>query len=112
MVDHLAVAARRDGEEERSATTGRPQGGTASSSCCGPARRGPPAIRFVEASESAPRRWYGAAIGRIGFDGRIDTGIALRSIRLADGVADMRVGASILHSSVPEDEEQETLVKA
>lgn len=70
------------------------------------------AISFIEAHEPEPRRWYGGAIGRIGFDGRLDTGIVLRSIRLAHGIAEMRVGATILHSSVPEDEEQETEVKA
>ncbi|MCK6453414.1 MAG: chorismate-binding protein [Alphaproteobacteria bacterium] len=70
------------------------------------------AIAFIEAAEAEPRRWYGGAIGRIGCDGRIDTGIVLRTIRLADGVAEIRSGATILHSSVPDDEEQETRLKA
>lgn len=70
------------------------------------------AIAFIDANEGAPRRWYGGAIGRLGFDGRLDTGIVLRSMRLAGGVAEIAVGATILHSSDPEDEERETQTKA
>ncbi len=70
------------------------------------------ALHFIEANENAPRRWYGGAIGHIGFDGDIDSGIVLRALQLASGVAEVRVGASLLHSSDPEDEERETLTKA
>lgn len=70
------------------------------------------AISFIEATEETPRRWYGGAIGRLGFDGRLDTGIVLRAMRLAGGAAEITVGATILHSSDPDDEEKETLTKA
>ncbi|UZF94957.1 chorismate-binding protein [Bosea sp. NBC_00550] len=70
------------------------------------------AIAFIDANEAAPRRWYGGAIGRLGFDGRLDTGIVLRSMRLAGGTAEITVGATILHSSDPIDEERETVTKA
>uniref|UniRef100_A0A9E8CSG4 Chorismate-binding protein n=1 Tax=Bosea sp. NBC_00436 TaxID=2969620 RepID=A0A9E8CSG4_9HYPH len=70
------------------------------------------AIAFIDANETAPRRWYGGAIGRLGFDGRMDTGIVLRSMRLAGGTAEITVGATILHSSDPADEERETVTKA
>ncbi|MGO4678004.1 chorismate-binding protein [Bosea sp. 2YAB26] len=70
------------------------------------------AIAFIDANEDVPRRWYGGAIGRLGFDGRLDTGIVLRSMRLADGAAEITVGATILHSSDPADEERETVTKA
>jgi anthranilate synthase len=70
------------------------------------------AMAFIDANEDAPRRWYGGAIGRLGFDGRLDTGIVLRSMRLADGAAEITVGATILHSSDPADEERETVTKA
>jgi len=70
------------------------------------------AISFIDANEASPRRWYGGAIGRLGFDGRLDTGIVLRSMRLADGAAEITVGATILHSSDPIDEERETVTKA
>lgn len=72
----------------------------------------PAALAFIEANENAPRRWYGGAIGRIGMDGNLDSGIVLRTIQLCDGIAEVRVGASLLHSSDPEDEERETLTKA
>src|SRR5690606_18627447 len=51
-------------------------------------------------------------VGRIGFDGNMNTGLTLRTIRLKDGIAEVRVGATLLADSVPEDEEAETHVKA
>lgn len=70
------------------------------------------AIAFIDVNEDAPRRWYGGAIGRLGFDGRVDTGIVLRSMRVTGGAAEITVGATILHSSDPADEERETVTKA
>ncbi|HAQ00327.1 MAG TPA: anthranilate synthase component I, partial [Rhodospirillum rubrum] len=70
------------------------------------------AMAAVEAVERAPRAWYGGAIGRLGFDGTLDTGLVLRTIRLRHGVAEVRVGATLLHRSDPEEEEAETLLKA
>ncbi len=72
----------------------------------------PAAMAFIEANENAPRRWYGGAIGRLGLDGSLDSGIVLRALQLVGDLAEVRVGASLLHSSDPEDEERETLVKA
>ncbi|MER6672176.1 anthranilate synthase component I [Streptomyces sp. NPDC000983] len=70
------------------------------------------AIEFVERHERSPRRWYGGAVGRIGFDGDLDTVLTLRTIHLHDGVATVRAGATLLHDSSPEDEELETELKA
>lgn len=70
------------------------------------------AMRFIEEHELSPRRWYGGAVGRIGFDGRLDTGLVLRTIRIAHGVAETRVGATLLYDSDPDLEEQETRLKA
>ena len=70
------------------------------------------AIRFVEEQERSARRWYGGAIGWIGFDGNMNTGLTLRTIRMKAGLAEVRVGATLLHDSVPEDEEAETRLKA
>ncbi len=70
------------------------------------------AMRFIEDHELSPRRWYGGAVGRIGFDGRLDTGLVLRTVRIAEGVAEVRVGATLLHDSDPESEEEETRLKA
>lgn len=70
------------------------------------------ALEFIEAREGTPRRWYGGAIGRLGFDGNIDTGIILRAMRLSGSIAEIRVGASLLHNSSPEEEEGEIFAKA
>jgi anthranilate synthase len=72
----------------------------------------PAALAFLEANEVSPRRWYGGAVGRIGFDGNMNTGLTLRTIYLRDGIAEVRAGATLLADSIPEDEETETHVKA
>lgn len=70
------------------------------------------AIQFIEQNEHSVRRWYGGAVGWLSFDGNLNTGLTLRTIRLQNSVAEVRVGATLLYDSVPEDEEQETLTKA
>lgn len=70
------------------------------------------AIQFIEDHERSPRRWYGGAIGFLGFDGNIDTGLTLRTVRVKEGVAEVRVGAALVYGSDPEDEEAETRLKA
>jgi len=70
------------------------------------------AMRFIEAHEKSPRRWYGGAIGMIGFDGNMNTGLTLRTMQLRDGIAVVRAGATLLHDSVPEDEDRECALKA
>jgi anthranilate synthase len=69
------------------------------------------AIRFIEAMEASPRFWYGGAVGMVGFDGSLNTGLTLRTIRIADGVAEVRAGATLLHDSDPAAEEAETELK-
>lgn len=70
------------------------------------------AMQFIEDHEHTPRRWYGGAIGCIGFNGNMNTGLTLRTTRIKNGVAEVRVGATLLHDSIPEAEEQETRLKA
>ncbi|WP_412076016.1 anthranilate synthase component I [Streptomyces xanthophaeus] len=70
------------------------------------------AIAFIEENERSPRRWYGGAVGRIGFDGGLDTALTLRTIQIRDGVATVRAGATLLFDSDPEAEESETVLKA
>ncbi|RYL94202.1 anthranilate synthase component I [Sporolactobacillus sp. THM19-2] len=70
------------------------------------------AIKWIEHHEKTPRGWYGGAVGWIGFDGRMNTGLALRCLSLQKGIARIRVGATLLYDSDPEREEQETLTKA
>src|SRR5207237_1452677 len=70
------------------------------------------AIRFIEEEERSSRRWYGGAIGRLTFDGNMNTGLTLRTIRMQDGIAETRVGATLLYHSDPMAEEDETELKA
>ncbi|MEU2973501.1 anthranilate synthase component I [Nocardiopsis alba] len=70
------------------------------------------AMRFIEQHESSPRRWYGGAVGVINFDGSMNTGLTLRTAHIRDGVAAVRVGATLLYDSDPEAEERETFLKA
>lgn len=70
------------------------------------------AMQFIENHEKSPRRWYGGAVGRITFDGNINTGLTLRTVRIQDGVAEVRAGATLLYDSIPEEEEDETRLKA
>ncbi|HEY4188397.1 MAG TPA: anthranilate synthase component I [Polyangia bacterium] len=70
------------------------------------------ARQFIEDHEADARRWYGGAVGRIGFNGQLSTGITLRTIRIEDGIAEVRVGATLLSDSEPDDEERETELKA
>lgn len=70
------------------------------------------AMRFIEEHEKSPRRWYGGAVGKLGFDGNMSTGLTLRTVRIKDGVAEVRAGATLLYDSDPEAEEAETRLKA
>lgn len=70
------------------------------------------AMQFIEDNEKSPRAWYGGAVGLIGFDGHVNTGLTLRTIRIKDGIAEVRAGATLLYDSDPDEEERETRVKA
>jgi len=70
------------------------------------------AMIFLEGHEKSPRAWYGGAIGKVGFDGSLNTGLTLRTIRIKDGHAEVRVGATLLWDSDPVAEEEETELKA
>ena len=70
------------------------------------------AMMFLEDHERTPRAWYGGGIGKVGFDGGLNTGLTLRTIRIKDGHAEVRVGATLLWDSDPIAEEEETELKA
>ncbi|MFZ5735352.1 MAG: anthranilate synthase component I [Pseudomonadota bacterium] len=70
------------------------------------------AMQFVEDNERSPRRWYAGAFGAVGFDGSINTGLTIRTIRMKDGLAEVRVGATCLFDSDPVAEDKECQVKA
>ena len=69
------------------------------------------AMRFIEEHESLPRSWYGGAVGCLGFNGNLNSGLTIRSIRVKDGTAEARAGSTLLIDSDPEAEEKETELK-
>src|SRR2546422_4109176 len=69
-------------------------------------------MQFIEDHEQSPRAWYGGAVGVVGFDGNLNTGLTLRTIRVTHGVAEVRAGATLLYDSDPAAEEAETELKA
>ncbi|MCH2095841.1 MAG: anthranilate synthase component I [Rhodobacteraceae bacterium] len=70
------------------------------------------AMRFIEQNEKSTRAWYGGAVGAMLFNGDMNTGLTLRTIRIKDGVAQIRAGATLLYDSDPDAEEAETELKA
>ena len=72
----------------------------------------PWAIQFVENNEETERKWYAGAVGLVGFDGHLNTGLTLRTIHIQNGVASVRAGATLLYDSDPISEEKETELKA
>ena len=75
---------------------------------------GAPKIRAMEIIaeiEQAPRGVYCGTIGYIGFNGRTDLNIAIRTAQFADGVARVQGGGGITARSAPEAEYEESLTK-
>jgi len=70
------------------------------------------AMRFIEQHEKSPRLWYGGAVGMVHFNGNMNTGLTLRTVRIKDGIAQVRAGATLLYDSSPDEEEAETELKA
>jgi anthranilate synthase len=70
------------------------------------------AAQAVEDLEKDARGWYGGAVGMIGLNGDINTGITIRTIHLKDGVAKYAAGATLLYDSDPRDEDGECRLKA
>jgi anthranilate synthase component 1 len=70
------------------------------------------AMEIIEEFEPTRRGCYAGAVGYFGFNGEMDTAIAIRTIYSAGGVAHVQGGAGIVFDSVPEREYQECLNKA
>ena len=76
---------------------------------------GAPKIRAMERIaelETDRRGTYAGAVGYLGFDGSLDTCIAIRTALIADGVCRIQAGAGIVADSDPAAEEAETRAKA
>ncbi len=70
------------------------------------------AMNFIEKHEKSSRKWYAGAVGWFNFNGNLNTGLVLRTMRIERGIAEIRVGATLLYDSDPQAEEQETQLKA
>ena len=76
---------------------------------------GAPKIRAMEIIhdlEPIKRGIYSGAVGYLGWNGNMDTAIAIRTAVIKDGVVNVQAGAGIVADSVPEYEWKETLNKA
>jgi anthranilate synthase len=72
----------------------------------------PIAMQTIENLENSARGWYGGCVGLFTFDGQLNTGITIRTIHLHDKVAEVRAGATLLYDSIPNEEDEETRIKA
>jgi anthranilate synthase len=80
------------------------------------------AVEIVEAMETAPRGWYGGAVGALLLNGDVNTGITIRTVHLEDAaekggakkrqMARYRVGATLVWDSTGPEENEETYLKA
>lgn len=70
------------------------------------------AMEVIEELEPTARGVYCGSIGYIDFSGRADLSIAIRTAILKEGTLYFQAGGGIVHDSDPEEEYQETLVKA
>ncbi|MBB6630738.1 chorismate-binding protein [Clostridium algidicarnis] len=70
------------------------------------------ALEIIEEFENEKRGIYAGAIGYLGFNGSMDTCIAIRTIVFKDNMAYIQAGAGIVEDSNPESEYEETLNKA
>jgi anthranilate synthase component I len=70
------------------------------------------AMQIISELEKEARGVYGGAIGYLGFNGQMDSCIAIRTIVFQDGKAYVQAGAGVVADSVPEREYEETVNKA
>lgn len=70
------------------------------------------AVEILQELEQDRRGVYAGAIAYCGYNGAVDSCIAIRTIILKDGVASVQAGAGVVYDSVPELEWEETRNKA
>jgi anthranilate synthase component I len=70
------------------------------------------AMQIIAELEKSRRGFYSGIVGYFGFDGSLDSCIALRSIVLKNGKAYFQTGAGIVADSEPSREFEETISKA
>jgi anthranilate synthase component 1 len=70
------------------------------------------AMKIIRRLEKTKRGYYGGAVMYLTVDGQFDSCITIRSLQVKDHTAYIRVGAGIVHDSVPKTEFEETEHKA
>jgi len=70
------------------------------------------AMKLIRLFEKTKRGYYGGAVMYLTVDGQFDSCITIRSLQVKDHTAYIRVGAGIVHDSVPTTEFEETEHKA
>ena len=70
------------------------------------------AMKLIRLLEKTKRGYYGGAVCYLTVDGQFDSCITIRSLQVKDHTAYIRVGAGIVHDSVPKTEFEETEHKA
>ncbi|HEV3209693.1 MAG TPA: anthranilate synthase component I [Chthoniobacterales bacterium] len=70
------------------------------------------AMQLIYEFEKSKRGVYAGAVGYFGFDGQLDSCIALRTVVLKDGTAYVQAGGGVVADSEPELEYQESVNKA
>ena len=70
------------------------------------------AMKIIRQLEKTKRGYYGGAVMYLTVDGQFDSCITIRSLQVRDHTAYIRVGAGIVHDSVPKTEFEETEHKA
>jgi anthranilate synthase component 1 len=70
------------------------------------------AMKLIRLLEKTKRGYYGGAVMYLTVDGQFDSCITIRSLQVKDRTAYVRVGAGIVHDSVPKTEFEETEHKA
>ncbi|MHC4227306.1 MAG: anthranilate synthase component 1 [Planctomycetota bacterium] len=70
------------------------------------------AMKIIRQLERTKRGYYGGAVMYLTVDGQFDSCITIRSLQVRDHTAYIRVGAGIVHDSVPKTEFEETEHKA
>jgi anthranilate synthase component 1 len=69
------------------------------------------AMEIIDELEPVKRGIYGGAVGYLGWNGEMDTAIAIRTAVIKNEVMYVQAGAGVVADSVPESEWQETLNK-
>ena len=69
------------------------------------------ALEIIRELEPVKRGIYSGAVGYLGWNGNLDTAIAIRTAVVKDGRLHVQAGAGIVHDSIPENEWRETLNK-